>query len=146
MSLRKLVLRANAVWLGGAGLMALFTFDIAGIFFGKGPLATLGAHVPQAGIGFMEAHGLAIIIAVLMWRAATAPTRDWHLAGAAVHVLLGTCNLIFWDLFVSTGTLVAGYVTTALHWVFVVLQLLAASGFLGRTDARRAISGGAAGV
>ncbi len=65
--------------------MALFTFDIAGIFFGKGPLATLGAHVPQAGIGFMEAHGLAIIIAVLMWRAATAPTRDWHLAGAAVR-------------------------------------------------------------
>ena len=44
----------------------------------------------------------------------------------AIHVLLGTSNLVFWQLFVAADMLVVGYVTTALHGLFVVLQLLAA--------------------
>jgi hypothetical protein len=54
-----------------------------------------------------------------------------HLASivtaAAVHLLLGTANLVFWDVFVTGDALVAGYVTTSLHWVFVGLQLFAAA-------------------
>lgn len=98
--------------------------DIPGIFFGIGPLTQL-ASVPQSGIGFIEAHGLALIMSVLLWRAE--PVRSWHLAAAAVHALLGTANLVFWRFFVLTDTLAAGNVTTSLHWLFVLLQIVAAS-------------------
>jgi hypothetical protein len=61
---------------------------------------------------------------VLLWRAA--PARSWHLTAVAMEVLLGTSNLAFWDLFVATDALTGGYVTTGLHWIFVVLQAFAA--------------------
>ena len=53
--------------------------------------------------------------------------RSWHLTAAAVHLLLGTANLVFWDIFVAGDALIAGYVTTSLHWLFVGLQLFAAT-------------------
>jgi hypothetical protein len=49
---------------------------------------------PGGRIGFIEAHGLALIIGVPLWQAA--PLRIWHLTAAAVHLLLGTANLVFW--------------------------------------------------
>ncbi len=82
------------------------------------------AAAPHAGIGFVEAHGLAVILGVLLWR--VAPERNWHLAAAAIHVLLGTANLAFWSFFVAADMLAMGYVTTSLHWLFVALQLAAA--------------------
>jgi hypothetical protein len=41
---------------------------------------------------------------------------------AAVHVLLGVSNVVFWPLFGFAGMLAVGYVTTALHGLFAVLQ------------------------
>lgn len=124
-TLRTLVLRANALFLTVASTAAALLADIPGIFFARGPLASIGQNAPQAGIGFLEAHGLALIFGVLFWRASSAYT--WHFASVAVHLLLGTCNLIFWEFFVSTDSLAMGYVTTSLHWLFVVLQLAAAA-------------------
>jgi len=49
------------------------------------------------------------------------------LTAAAIHVLLGTANLVFWQLFIAADMLTVGYVTTALHGLFAALQLLAAS-------------------
>jgi hypothetical protein len=88
------------------------------------PVSRIIASAPHAGIGFIEAHGLALIIGVLLWRAP--PVRAWHLTGAAVHVLLGISNLVFWQFFVAADMLWVGYLTTSLHGLFVVLQLLAA--------------------
>jgi hypothetical protein len=65
-----------------------------------------------------------VIIGVLFWRAAA--LRSWHFAAVAVHVLLGTANLVCWKIFTVTNMLALGYITTALHWLFVVLQLFAA--------------------
>lgn len=93
-------------------------------FFGLGPVARLVAEAPYAGLGFIEAHGLAFILGILMWRAQ--PARGWHLAAAAIHALLGTANLVFWQLFIVSDMLLVGYVTTALHGLFVVLQMSAA--------------------
>jgi hypothetical protein len=127
---------------GVAALAAILTLDIPGVFFGKGPLGATGVHAPQAGIGFIEAHGLALILAILMWRATsagswrvTAGSRAWHVTAAAIHVLLGSANLVAWEFFVSTDSLAAGYITTSLHWLLVALQLLAACGLLGRMTA-----------
>lgn len=124
MKVRRLLLRANATFLILAALGAWLRMDFPGSFAGSGPLGPLIAHEPSLGIGFVEAHGLALILGVLLWRAPT--TADWHLTGAAIHLLLGASNVVFWQIFVTTHTLPMGWVTTALHGLLVVLHLLAA--------------------
>ncbi len=96
------------------------------------------SDAPHAAIGFVEAHGLALIIGVLLWRAP--PQRVWHLTATAVHVLLGTANLAFWQLFVASDMLMVGYVTTVLHGLFAILQLVAA---MSATSASRDYTGSA---
>jgi hypothetical protein len=123
-AIRQGILRANAIFLLVAATSGFLT-DVLGIFFSVGAQAPIIGSAPNAGIGFIEAHGLAFIIGVLLWRAA--PVRSWHLTAAGVHVLLGVSNLVFWPIFVAADALWAGYVTTTLHWSFVALQLIAAS-------------------
>jgi hypothetical protein len=123
---KQLVLRGNALYLGIAGTTALLFMDIRGIYFDAGPVSRVIDAAPHSAIGFVEAHGLAIILAVVLWRAASIAARFWHLIAAATELLLGTANLVFWQLFVDGDALVGGYVTTTLHWVFVVAQLTAA--------------------
>ena len=120
-----LLVRLNAGFLMLASAGGLFT-DIAGSFFGRGPEAILLGDAPGTGIGFIEAHGLALIIGVTLWRIAY--SRNWHAVLAAVHVLLGTANLLFWQFFIAADVLVVGYVTTAAHWLFVVAHLAALTG------------------
>ena len=123
---RKLILRANALYLGIASIAAFLLLDLRGIVHGAGPAAPLFAAAPHTAIGFVEAHGLAFIIAVLLWHAH--PVRYAHLTGAAVMGLLGTANLVFWQVFTATGMSAAGVVLTSLHLGFALAQLLAASG------------------
>ena len=70
---RLLLLHADALYLLVAASSGLLN-DILGIFFARGPVDTIIALAPQAAIGFVEAHGLAFIIGVLLWNAA--PERD----------------------------------------------------------------------
>ncbi len=105
--------------------------DLAGAFYAIGPQKPILAAAPHAAIGFVEAHGLAFIIGIRLWFAA--PDRAWHLTAAAVRALLGTSNLVFWQIFIATDMLAGGYLTTGLHGMFFALQLLAAS----RSEPRR---------
>ncbi|MCI0535362.1 MAG: hypothetical protein L0Z50_09040 [Verrucomicrobiales bacterium] len=118
------ILRANALWLtiGATGGLLM---DVLGIFFGHGPQSRIVTVAPHTGIAFIEAHGLALIVSILLWQ--VAPLRSWHFAAAAVDVLLGSANLVFWQFFVAGDMLALGYITTSLHWLFAVLQLFAAS-------------------
>ncbi len=120
---RRIILRANALWLLVASSCAL-VMDVAGAFFSRGPEAAMLAAVPGAAIGFIAAHGLAFILGVLLWRAR--PARSWHVTAVAVHLLLGTANVVFWQMFVDAGILPVGIVTTSLHFLFVAVQLVAA--------------------
>jgi hypothetical protein len=61
--------------------------DLAGAFAGAGPQKNVLGAAPYAAIGFVEAHGLAFIIGVLLWRAE--PQRSWHLIAAAVMCCWG---------------------------------------------------------
>jgi hypothetical protein len=134
-TIRTTILRANALYLlvaASGGLLA----DIIGVVFATGPQGPIIGSAPHAGIGFVEAHGLALIISVLLWQAP--PQRAWHVAATAVHVLLGTSNLAFWQIFVAGNMLPAGYVTTSLHGLFAVLQLVAALAAGTRVDAEAA--------
>ena len=122
-SVRHLILRANALYIGVAGFAGVI-FDIRGVLYGAGPQGRALAAAPFAGIGFVEAHGLAVILAVVLWRAR--PERAAHLTALVVVALLGTANLAFWQVFIAMDALVMGYLTTALHWTFVALNLAAA--------------------
>ena len=81
MPFRQFVLRANAVYIGVAGAAGL-AFDVRAVLFGLGPQGQVIANAPYAAIGFVEAHGLALILGILLWRAA--PQRSWHLTAAAM--------------------------------------------------------------
>jgi hypothetical protein len=121
---RTIILKANAIFLLVASSWGLWA-DLAGAFLGIGPQGPLLSAAPHTAIGFVEAHGLAFIFGVLLWRAE--PIPKWHLTAAAIHALLGTSNLVFWQIFVAADMLAGGYLTTTLHWSFVALHILAVS-------------------
>ena len=123
---RQYVLRANAFYIFAFGCAGV-VFDIRGVLFGLGPQGRLLADAPHAGITFIEAHGLAIILSVLLWRAAKSAERSWHVTALAMDTLLGACNLAFWQMFVATDALAVGYASTALHLTFAALNLAALS-------------------
>ena len=108
--------------------------DIPGIYLGRGPESHI-LSAPYAGIGFLEAHGLAFIIGALLWRAGT--ERLWHITGLSAQALLGICNLLFRKIFAAPGSMAAGYVFTSLHWLFVILQFACALKFYRRRKARQ---------
>ena len=122
-TMRQVILRANALYIGVAGFAGVI-FDIRGVLYGLGPQGRALAAAPHAGIGFVEAHGLAVILAVVLWR--SKPERSAHLTALAVVALLGTANLAFWQTFIAMDALVMGYLTTVMHWTFVALNLAAA--------------------
>jgi hypothetical protein len=82
--------------------------------------------VAVAGVGFVDAHELALIAGVLLWTAT--PRPSWQLAAAALHVLFAATNLAHWEFFVSADLVVMGAVTTAAHVLFAVLGIGASRG------------------
>jgi hypothetical protein len=119
---RRKLLRFNALFLLIASTGG-FCMDVAGSFFGRGVEVAILNNAPGAGIGLIEAHGLAFILGLhLLW---AEPKRSWHLTGFGVHLLLGSANLAFWQFFVVSDTLIMGVVTTVFHWIFVALHLAA---------------------
>jgi hypothetical protein len=100
---------------GGAAMI----IETVGHFLGVGPFAqTKGSPYT---IGGFEAHGLAMIFAVLFLRAATFSDRFlWHQVGLVVHLLLGGSNLLYWSSFVELDVIPMGVITTILHVVFVI--------------------------
>jgi hypothetical protein len=135
-STRQLILRANAIFLLAASSWGM-CMDLLGAFALVGPQAKIVGAAPYSTIGFFEAHGLAFIIGVRLWFAE--PVRTWHLTAAAVHVLLGASNLVFWQIFVVADMLAGGYLTTSLHWLFVALQLAAAANANAKVRATGAV-------
>jgi hypothetical protein len=125
-TLRRRLLRFNGAFLMLAALGGLVSMDLPAGFARTGPLAPLIDHERSLAIGFVEAHGLALILGVLLWRAPA--ERSWHLTAASIHLLLGGSNLVFWNLFVATGTLPMGFITTAVHGMLLALHLIAVAG------------------
>lgn len=109
-----ILLRTNALYLVAASTVA-FLMDALG--------------VPIAGIGFVDAHELALIAGLLLWSANPRPC--WLLAAAAVQALFAAANLAHWQTFVSADMVAAGYFTTSMHALFVTLQCLAARAAAG---------------
>jgi hypothetical protein len=120
---RRTLMRADGSFLalvGGAQMI----FELLSHFFGVGPWGRIftASHYT---IGFLEAHGLAFLIGVLLiGLAASDQKRYWHGFAACVHVLLGGANLLFWSSFAAWGLVPAGVVATVIHGLFLVAQLV----------------------
>jgi hypothetical protein len=125
---RQLILKANGIILALFGTISFFMLDVRGVWFDSGPQTAVLRGMPAAGVGFLEAHGLAVILAIWFWRAGQTahPERAWHFTAAAVHALLAGCNIALWSIFIICNVLTLGYVSTAVHCVFAVMQLWAA--------------------
>jgi len=126
------LLLVNGIVLGAVALLQ-FVLDFAGYWGGLGPTGP-ALHGNLNTIGFAEAHGLAAIFAVLFIIRRNDGFIGWHAVAAAVHLLLGVCNLIFWPLFATWGLVPMGIAATAMHAVFFVLETWA---FLSGRSGRR---------
>jgi hypothetical protein len=119
---RQILMRANGAFLalvGGAQMI----FELLSHYFGVGPWARIFVNSPFT-IGFLEAHGLACLIGLLLIGvAAPEPKRAWHGFAAGVHVLLGGANLLFWQSFVVWGLATMGGIATVFHGLFLVAHI-----------------------
>jgi hypothetical protein len=123
---RRAILIVNGIFLVLVGAVQM-TLELLGHHLGVGPLGQAFAGSPYT-IGFVEAHGLALIFGVLFLRAAAGSDIEafWHGTGAIVHLLLGGANLLFWQSFVTFDLVPMGIVATAFHAVFALAQSWAA--------------------
>lgn len=120
MSLNKTVLKLNAIFLMLIGSLQM-TFELLSHFKGAGPLADRFMGSPYT-LGFFEAHGLAVLMGILLWRAVANPQKFWHQLAVVIHILLGGANLLFWDSFIQLDFVVPGIVATVLHGIFIVAE------------------------
>src|SRR5215204_6054948 len=85
---RRRVLLVDGAFLAVVGALQV-TFELLGYFTGAGPLGAVFYGSPYT-IGWVENHGLALLVGVLLMAvAATDGQRFWHRFAIAVHVLHG---------------------------------------------------------
>lgn len=119
-TLSRRTLQLDGCFLALAGGAAMIVESV-GHFLGIGPFAQ-NRDSPYT-IGGFEAHGLALVIAVLLFRSAGLPERRlWHWVGLVVHLFLGMSNLLFWSSFVQLNVIPMGFITTILHAIFVAVH------------------------
>jgi hypothetical protein len=115
---RKATLYADALFLVVIGGVQV-VFEFVGYLWGIGPLGAV-FHDSSYTIGFVEAHGLALLSGIVLLAAARHAQRRWNGLGLAIHALLGAANLIFWTSFTDFHIVPAGVAATAAHGVFVL--------------------------
>lgn len=115
----RFILLADAAFLGIASSVQII-LELIGHFAKIGPYAQQFANSPYT-IGFFEAHGLALLIAVaFVWHRNSEQLHSWNGIACTVHLLLGGANVLFWQSFVTFDFLVPGIIATFLHGVFVL--------------------------
>jgi hypothetical protein len=120
-----LLLAVNGAALALTGLVQSI-FDLSGYFLNKGPLGP-SLHGNLDTLAFFEAHGLAVLIGLLLIIHRSTPGALWHGIAAATHALLGTANLMFWAAFEQYDLVPMGIVATAMHIFFAATELTAAA-------------------
>jgi hypothetical protein len=121
---RRRLMLANGVFLVVVGGVQV-VFELLAYYGGAGPYGDIFRDSPYT-IGWVEAHGLAFIIGVLLLTvAARDGRRFWHVLAASVHTLLGTANLVFWSSFVVFDVVPMGVVATVVHFVLVAAHTTA---------------------
>lgn len=74
-------------------------------------------------IGFFEAYLLAALLgALLLFFSGKYYQRQWHMVAAFVHTILACTNIIFWHAYAMGNIVAAGYISTAMHFVFIISE------------------------
>jgi hypothetical protein len=118
-----LLLKLDAWFLIMAGTLAGFA-DLLSYLTGKGVWGMTFYKNPLA-IGFFEAHMLAIIIGLFLFRLNR--NQDWNFAmvmALLVHLTLGVSNIIWFDGFSMVNAETMGTIATVIHFVFVSLYVV----------------------
>ena len=122
--IRSRILRADAILLFMFGMFGLAE-DLSSYLAGTFVLKDALLNNPLA-VGFVEAHGLALIMAMLFFINASAnDTKQWHVTALTLHLFLGICNLFFWQGFIDLNIVRVGVVATIFQIVFVIAHGIA---------------------
>jgi hypothetical protein len=122
--MKKKVLKIDGIFLVVMGTLAGIT-DVVAYVSGKGPFGQTYFH-NSITIGGFEAHCLAVIsgfILVVKHRASDAVL--FNKVAIVIHAVLGTCNLIWFQVFSDTDMIPMGFITTIAHFTFVILNAIA---------------------
>src|SRR5262245_49830871 len=92
-SVRQNILKGNALFLGLFGAVSFFMLDVRGIWFSSGPQTAVLRGEPASVVGFLEAHGLAVVIAVWLWRASRTENPRPRLAPYFSHCAHTPCHM-----------------------------------------------------
>jgi hypothetical protein len=123
---RRTLLIVNGCFLAGVGAVQV-GLELASYFRGAGPFGSIFRESSYT-VGWVEAHGLAALVGVLLLAVAARDRRRfWHVFAMAVHLLLGTANIVFWAGYTEFGMLPAGIGSTIAHGLFVASHALALS-------------------
>jgi hypothetical protein len=131
------LLIGDAVFLIIMGVFGLAS-DLASYVAGSGSFQSIFQNDPRV-IGVVEAHGLAVLTGIAGFaHASSNRTRYWHLHFAATHLLLGGANIAFFGVFSMVQAALMGAVITAIHFGFVVAQIVAYRDASGRAPSGQA--------
>ena len=123
-SARRRLMLVNGGFLAVVGAVQV-AFELASYYAAAGPYGSDFDASPYT-IGWVEAHGLALLIGVLFLTVAAGDGRRfWHVFAIGVHLLLGTANVVFWSSFTTFGVVPMGIAATAAHAVFVLAHATA---------------------
>jgi hypothetical protein len=123
---RRTLMIVNGCFLAAVGAVQV-VFELLSYFRSGGPYRAI-FHKSSYTVGWVEAHGLAVLVGLLFLAvAARDGRRFWHVFAMAVHLLLGTANIVFWHGFTEFGVLPPGIAATIAHGAFVLSHGVALS-------------------
>jgi hypothetical protein len=114
------LLLVNGLAVGAVALLQI-NLDVLGYFFGLGITGPALVGNIDA-IAYTEAHGLAGILSLLFILRRNDGWAGWHATAAGMHLLLGTCNIVFWPVFTTWGLVPMGIGATLMHAIFFILE------------------------
>jgi hypothetical protein len=120
---RDTLLLIDGVFLAVVGGVQV-TFELLSYYAGAGPLGDIFDQSPYT-IGWVENHGLALLIGLLLLTVAVRDGRRfWHGFALAVHFLLALANVMFWSGFVAFDLVPLGIAATAAHVGFIAAHAI----------------------
>ena len=115
---RDILLLVDGAFLSVVGGVQV-TLELLSYYTGAGPHGPIFDQSPYT-IGWVENHGLAMLIGLLFLTVAVRDGRRfWHSFGLAVHVLLAVANVAFWSGFVTFDLVPLGIAATTAHLGFI---------------------------
>jgi hypothetical protein len=118
MAMRAIVLRVNAAFLALAGVFGLVS-DLQSYVYGIGPFGRTFFQNSTV-IGVVEAHGLALLIAGILWFVAGDRSRNFgHWIALIAHAVMGVSNIVWFDVFRNVQSEAQGVAITVAHFAFI---------------------------